>query len=148
MSPGKPGPIAQRILDLLKQKDMSKIELGREIKVSQESMRKWWRGITKPTLENLEKIAGALGVEISDLVDDAKRNARNANEEAIEKYILEDGQDLDSTQREQLRLCTQWLPYDKRVITPSEIHEFANIIRSKKRRDDASARGAIRSRPA
>ena len=100
-------------------------------KVSTESYRKWKLGLTRHLRGDVaERVAEALGVPISAIVDNTDAPARDPDLEVIEEYISGSmGADLTSEQRDELRLSKNWIPR-RHPMTIREVHMAADLIRS------------------
>lgn len=129
------GPIAHKIEALLAERGISKAELGRRIGVSQQAMQKWWNGTAVPTLETRRLIARALGLPLSELLNEAEEQAKAESDKAIEQYIASPmGADLTQEQRDHLRLSIVWIDAH-RPMQPREVHAAAELIRLRVRGD-------------
>ena len=112
------GPIAQKIRAML-----------RERGISQQAMQKWWNGKSSPKLATRMAIARALGVPLSELLDEQAEKEKAESDKTIEQYIASDmGCDLDDGQRAQLRLSIAWIDSDH-PMQPREVHAAAELIR-------------------
>lgn len=69
-----------------KKKGMSQEELGRMVGVSRDTIRRWEKGITTPTLQQILKVANALGKSASSLVEEAETK-KQAEVDSTKKYI-------------------------------------------------------------
>lgn len=131
--PGKgtgPGPVARRILELAGIKGINQAELSRRSGISQQAMQKWFKGLTRPTLDNRRVLAKVLDVPVSELLlDEDEEQAKVESDKAIEQYIASpQGADLTEAQRDQLRLSIAWIE-PGRAMTPLEVADAANFIR-------------------
>lgn len=61
-----------RIKEVLKEKKVTAVSLAEQIGIAQPSMSNIANGKVTPSLDTLEKIAAALGVPVSELIDEPK----------------------------------------------------------------------------
>jgi len=61
--------IGKKIKALRKQSGLTQIELASMIKTSNQLVSRWELGEINPCIESLKKIAGALGVSVSTLIE-------------------------------------------------------------------------------
>lgn len=85
-----------RIGEIIKEKGMTHLQVAEAIGVSRQAVQKWATG-TPPTLENLQKLAQALSVSVSDLLSgEDDHDAKDPAEErgfvrAMEREPVRDG---------------------------------------------------------
>lgn len=123
------GPIAKKIRALLEERGIPQAELARRIGISNQAMQKWWNGRSSPTLAKRMAIARALGVSLTELLDENAEREKAESDKHIEQYIASDyGKDLDEGQRSQLRMSVAWIDSDH-PMSPREVHAAAELIR-------------------
>lgn len=58
----------QRILRLRESKGWSRLELARKLGIAKERLTKWEHGINQPSLEQVARLGGLLGVTLDELI--------------------------------------------------------------------------------
>ena len=79
--------LGNQIYELRKQKNITQEELALLLKISDKAISKWENGTSKPTIENLKKLAQILEVSIDDLLENTKKE----KEQKIVKIALTGG---------------------------------------------------------
>ena len=62
-----------RIHDVLKEKGMKQIELAEALGVTKSSVSQWCNNLVQPPLSKLNKIAEAIGCDVTDLIVSKKK---------------------------------------------------------------------------
>lgn len=65
------------LTEVLKEKDVSKREFARRLKVDSATVFRYFRPGYNPTLETLDKFARVLHCRIADLIDEKQRNRKD-----------------------------------------------------------------------
>lgn len=88
------------------EKGLSQAELGKKMGIGQSRISKWITGYETPTIKNLEKIAKALDISVSELMD-YQANKKNNTEYKSDKKdieILKLKNEILKLQKENLKL--------------------------------------------
>lgn len=80
--------VGKEIRMLRKGKDWTQGELAKQSGLSLDSISRYEKGERSPTVDQLEKIAQALGVSINDILDDQGQDVQQPKQKQIESNVL------------------------------------------------------------